>query len=442
MEIENPFLIKNIKTQKLVHIDKVRSNNYSKKDIERIKKLQQIIKLFKEFTAEIKSNYLIDVCKLLKKNETKLFNDDKLNFEIERNYIVDIPIMKLSLNNSNNEYNKDNIAFRLFNETLFSNYKNNFQKSKIFIDNKNYYIDIEWIREVNKYIMTLNYSQLCILNDYTGNNYKVINSYLLNDTKNLENHVKNIKTNDYYNPYYLQMIDLLHETNDFSEYFKVHKEIVDKVRVKYVAFIKKNKRHLRNLNENIYSLVYVLNYIKTAKILHKYKFTLLNYMLFAAKDEFIYKCIQIHIDEINNIIKNSPPVKHDIIVYRGMNKKIFDKKYTNVKTFSSCSFNMHASIGFIDNSIKKNNKKIIRCCMHRILIPKGSRILYITPITNYNESEIVLPTNSYFYIVNKNNTMNYFNNDLMRNNYMASFCGNNSYINFKLNVTDLIYGGL
>lgn len=97
--------------------------------------------------------------------------------------------------------------------------------------------------------------------------------------------------------------------------------------------------------------------------------------------------------QLNKIIEEAPPLKHDFIVYKGVsdnNFLQFDKttNYFTNKFFVSTSFDIKVA----------NRFSTPTCCLLKITILKGTKCLF--PIFTYypKEHEIILPTKRKYYL--------------------------------------------
>jgi hypothetical protein len=130
-------------------------------------------------------------------------------------------------------------------------------------------------------------------------------------------------------------------------------------------------------------------------VFQNYKYTMDNvFRSHSIKHEFFKLLAEEYVKELNKIIIESPPLSHNLIVYkgvRGMDYLNFSEKntYTN-KQFISTSFNFKYSLHFPRNY----------CCMQKIFLLKGTRVLF--PVMSYfTEYELILPPNRKMYAVSK-----------------------------------------
>ena len=85
----------------------------------------------------------------------------------------------------------------------------------------------------------------------------------------------------------------------------------------------------------------------------------------------------IMLKRLNEIIKNSPPLPHDILVFKGIKSKY----NANRKSFISTSLSLSVA----------NNFQNYSCCKTYFILKKGLSALAILFISNLNEYEILLP---------------------------------------------------
>ena len=98
---------------------------------------------------------------------------------------------------------------------------------------------------------------------------------------------------------------------------------------------------------------------------------------------------QSDVRELNRIIKKSPKLKHELIVWRGTSRYIKQQTTTMTKIFQykgfvSTSMLLKAPLRFMDNE----------CCLVKIRLKRGSTCLFLQPLLgkkNRDEMEILLP---------------------------------------------------
>ena len=90
-----------------------------------------------------------------------------------------------------------------------------------------------------------------------------------------------------------------------------------------------------------------------------------------------------YINDLERIIKNSPPLIRPLVVYRGVHYDYYNNKNFIYKTnrFISTTLNLQTAINFIDN----------KCCLMRIIIPHDYSVLFISGISEFSgEFEILI----------------------------------------------------
>lgn len=115
-------------------------------------------------------------------------------------------------------------------------------------------------------------------------------------------------------------------------------------------------------------------------------------------------------DIISNIdiaFKNAPPLKEDIILFRGLNlPEIIDKRRNKNMPLMGYKGTYK---GFLSTSLQKFNTEMFKsktCCTFEINIPKNTKCLFIELISNVpTEQEVLIQRNSIISIVsfNENN---------------------------------------
>ena len=115
------------------------------------------------------------------------------------------------------------------------------------------------------------------------------------------------------------------------------------------------------------------------------------YVVMANKNMFSQKALELavkmYIHDLKRIIVASPPVRHNMVVYRGVNKNVFEDENNSVVDspyFSSTAYNPHYATEFAHNGRY----------LQRIRIPPGKHVLFLAPLNMFGkagEYEILLP---------------------------------------------------
>lgn len=113
--------------------------------------------------------------------------------------------------------------------------------------------------------------------------------------------------------------------------------------------------------------------------------------------------------ELNKIIKKSPILENDLIVWRGTSKYIKKNDVYQYQGFVSTSILLRAPLKFMDE----------KCCLVKILLKKGTKCLFLQPLLsekNRDEMEILLPRNTRLKIkkINIHIINDTFDNDIDR----------------------------
>lgn len=146
-----------------------------------------------------------------------------------------------------------------------------------------------------------------------------------------------------------------------------------------------------------YYLNYPLNQIPNS--FRKYIRFFKNPRLFLEQDaEVAEQVIQLFTKFLQNIILGAPPVVEEITVYKISSeypdlpdKNNFTPKIVHQKPFNSTTID--PQFNFAPFTMEESD-----CCFYRIIIPKGSHVLYIPSVYHAypHEREILLPFNSDF----------------------------------------------
>lgn len=93
---------------------------------------------------------------------------------------------------------------------------------------------------------------------------------------------------------------------------------------------------------------------------------------------------------IDNAFKNAPPLTQDVTTFRGIRSSYQIESDFIEKAYTSSSVDLSVAMEF-------NNKS--KCCIFKILVPKGTRVLPLVDCSdNASELEVLLPKNSKFKI--------------------------------------------
>jgi hypothetical protein len=146
------------------------------------------------------------------------------------------------------------------------------------------------------------------------------------------------------------------------------------------------------------------------------------------KPIFWMKAIEMFTNDLNRIIKNSPPLRKKLVVFRGVKTDYYltgskNKFYKN-QGFVSTSLSYRLSRNFAGG----------KCCLKRIVLLPGTKCLFISGLSRFpNEIEILLPTNSIFYVQNAKRSIAYYESEDIKIDDVCAKKGVNT-----LYVTDII----
>lgn len=127
-------------------------------------------------------------------------------------------------------------------------------------------------------------------------------------------------------------------------------------------------------------------------------------------DEMEVMIIDDIINSIDKAFSIAPKLKHPLTLYRGLDMpNIKNKRYTKpiplhglqgkYKGYMSGSTRPNIAANFVRNE----------CCLLKITIPKGTRVIYMSPISQFSyENEVLLPRDS---IINITGYDDYFSPD-------------------------------
>jgi hypothetical protein len=126
--------------------------------------------------------------------------------------------------------------------------------------------------------------------------------------------------------------------------------------------------------------------------------------------------LNIIISNIDKAFEHSPKLSEDIIVYRGLNMPFIKDTKRNTQLLLGQYKGKYK--GFISTSLDKfssemftfSNTKTPRCCIFKIIVPKGKKCLFLKSISDFEaEDEILLPRNSLISIVSFDSDNNLIN---------------------------------
>lgn len=230
-------------------------------------------------------------------------------------------------------------------------------------------IDWKWLKEMNQYVKTLSKADIYNLKGYTHYGDVIVNSYLRKTLKKDQfiKDLKSAKWSSFYYPLFFSAMELFNETSEYLLEYVVKPEYLSEVKI-----LLSKKTYVESYN-------YFINIMSTFHY-----------------ENFWINVITKYSNNLLRIFNNAPVTNKNMIVYRGIKEDyVMNGKNNNVyKTncFVSTSFDLKIAMSFTGST----------CCLQRITLLKGARILLIAGISSYaHEMEVLLNPNTVFYISGK-----------------------------------------
>ena len=266
-------------------------------------------------------------------------------------------------------HDEDEILFidnELTIDLLYNEYNENFI-NKIYVKiNPDKYTD--WINKQNLFIKSLTPEEIYTLRCHTHDGDVIVNYFI----KNNFNIYKKIDDIDYHNNRKSKII--------------FNKKIFNSNR-EYILFYYQIKKYLYEQDVKLKDLtrMELEEYIKK------------NYYDFEWD-----KILMMYISDINNIFIKCPNVNDDLVFYRG----VYDDYYIRdskrgsyeTETLSSATLNYKVAVTYADRN----------CCIMRIKAGKGSKVILIDNLSNYNEYEVLFPFGTKFFIDYPRHQINFY----------------------------------
>jgi hypothetical protein len=261
-----------------------------------------------------------------------------------------------------------------FNKSIHIEY-NNYNKAvamQLFKDH-DIDIDIAWFKKMDNYIRNLSTYDAFTVLGYSYHSFDFINRYMMGNMTpaKMKGLMNEYTYSTYYFPLYMQMhtlIDKLVIKPDIDIDIDITHDSQKKKISKWIEWCKGKKPG------ECYKLV--------LKIMKSFPYT------------FIVQAFDLFKKDLSRIIKSSPPIEKELVIYRGVKNDYFirdaKKKYYTNKTFVSCSLDPNHAYVYL-----RGNK----CCFKRIVMLPGTHALFISGISCYpNEMEMVVDVDSIMYI--------------------------------------------
>lgn len=252
------------------------------------------------------------------------------------------------------------IDYNLINVDFYLRYLQKTPKPTISIDDL---IDPKWFHKMNTFLSTLSNRKRLVVFGYTNNSHFHVNPFLFEKDYDMKRFYKWYVSNGHrVNPFFYQLLDAV-TTRPFADL------LTDETKDDGSRFLILSCRDTTVLMSQKYQMIHDL--------CMKRRFRL----------DVIRHAFTAFISELQEIIYESPPLEKDMILYRGTRTDYFltgskNRTYKN-SSFLSCTISSQHAVLYMVS---------LKCCLHRLLVPKGTHVLFVGGNTVYkNELEFVLP---------------------------------------------------
>lgn len=345
----------------------------------------------KKYPDEYQNRYCNKL--ILEKEEIQ----DELTPLIVKKTEISLPFRKILKFNKDTLYEVPKQSVRTI-RLSFS--QNNFQggsKKYLYNIEEDLNMDLKWYVKSLKYLENLSLKDKMTVIGYTYNGDVYANNYLMNNK-------------DYLNSYLTTKLKYKDVEKFFPLYFQAKDKIIKEQNdiLKYYNGTEKQKKNF---------LEFINNIISDDMEIKTYNLIINNKALLSV--DFWIDVVRMFTEDLNRIIKMSPPVESEMIVFRGTRDKYYKTSsnlYVN-NTFMSTSFDYKVPFKFSKDD----------CCLKKIIIKPGSHALFIESLTQYSgESEILLGYGNKFNIL-EDKTKYYYNlNNYNQNDeYSDNLCSEN-----------------
>lgn len=370
---------------------------------------------------KVSDNIKTKLLNLIKKQRSRLniqYKDDNhASFcsSSKQNYsILSEPIVHKTIGNMFPTYTNKHTFVHLMNRgtgftsSLISGVSfslNNYNKSialNLYDAESENIVDTHWFKSVNEYIKALPAPDILTLIGYTFHGDVWANSYArgkFDQSKFLSGitHLYDYWISSYM-PLFFQALQVLESTKD-------PKTIINSDEGVYFV-----ERQLGNVNMEapLLKSSTVLEVIatitnKNLNIANSSKYLAMGQIAKHFTIDFWFKCIELYCKDLNRIIRQAPPLKQKMVVFRGVKDDYYlkgSKKslYTN-QGFISTSIYYNKAANFA--AYVKNTNKYNMCCLKRITLLPGTRCIFLSGLSKFPEEfEILLPSDSVYQMRN------------------------------------------
>ena len=284
--------------------------------------------------------------------------------------------------------------------SLLPEYKSN--PHQFFYDN----FDREWFIAQNEYIKSLSKKQIFTLLGYTFVGDEVVNS-LMRGTFNIDTFrpiLEVMSVDVYIFPFFFQAIELISQLSE------------DKLHKMFLLDVNTNIKIGKD-TKTILSWYDEMN--KNTLFSGKYKI-FSHIAAFFSINTFWIPVLHMFIKDLSSIIKNAPPLRKKLVVFRGVTNDYYLKgktgfTYKNIG-FHSASMSVDVATGFMGKS---------KCCLKKITVLPGTRALIMMGISMFpHEMEVLFNFDS-LYMLRSTNFIKQFKdinweNDAMLNDHVCN----------------------
>jgi hypothetical protein len=312
----------------------------------------------------------------------------------------------------------DGIKFKSFFQPGLEFSMNNYNKSvslNLYDPNDEEIVDPIWFKKTNKYIKSLNTRDTLTIVGYTFHGDVWANTYLRGKFDILEfyKEISNIK--DFwllhYMPLFFQALDVIKSYTTFEDI--IIKDSITTFKEQQLGKFIINSNFLKN---NI-SVTRVLQMLNRKNISTVSKYIALAHVADKLNTKFWFLVLELFCKDLNRIINNSPPLRKNMVVFRGVKNDYYLKRskqlYYRNEGFISSSMYYNKAKSFA--SYIESSKRPRICCLKRITLPPGTRCLFISGLSKFPEEfEILLSSNSVYHIRNQNSIYKIYKNEYIK----------------------------